>query len=77
MSRINFEVYVDYLRQFCGVKNARELACEIFAENYPTQQITFIPRKMIEVEDCNYDSAQECWIPSGRTEKMPNYFSRR
>jgi len=71
MERINFEAYVNYLKSFCGVKNARELACEIFSENYPAQQLTFTPKREItEIEDCLYDAPTNCWIPSGRREKI-------
>lgn len=70
MERINFEAYVNYLRSFCGVENARDLACKIFSENYPAQQIPFTPRReKIEIEDCFYDSNLHCWIPSGKTER--------
>jgi hypothetical protein len=70
MARINFEGYVQYLHTFCGVKNARELACKIFSENYPAQQITFTPIRTIEIEDCDYNHTLECWVPSGRIEKL-------
>jgi len=69
MERINFEAYVNYLDSFCGVKNARELACKIFSENYPTYKIT-LNRKKLDIEDCDYDPNTECWIPSGRVEKI-------
>jgi hypothetical protein len=76
MERINFEAYVDYLQSFCGVENARDLACKIFSENYPTQRITS-KREIIEIEDCDYDPATECWIPTGRIKKYSLHFFKK
>jgi len=71
MERINFEAYVNYLHNFCGVQGARNLACKIFSENYPTQKISFTPRrKTMEVEDCKHDPNINCWIPTGKMEKI-------
>lgn len=71
MERLNFEAYVNYLECFCGVKNARNLACQIFSENYPSQRIGFTPkRRTFEVEDCIYNLDINCWIPSGRLERI-------
>lgn len=71
MKKINFEAYVDYLKYFCGVKDPRNLACQIFSENYPARRISFeSERAKIEVEDCAYDPKTNRWIPTGHIEKI-------
>lgn len=77
MERINFEAYANYLRYFCGVENARDLACKIFSENYPAQQITFRnERDTLEIEDCDFNPDNNCWIPSGRIERSQSKLFR-